>query len=248
MNLVLLEERDRVGRSDEFVLRDRRASHIRDVLRPAVGQTLRVGLLDGPEGAAEVTALAADAVHLRAAQWLPVAPRPGDVLVLAVPRPKVLRRMFAAAAALGFGEIHCTRSWRVDKSHLQAKALTPLAIDESLRLGLEQARRTHRPRVHVHPRFGLCLRALEGAALPAVRVVGHPGAASAERAFAQRRAGPFALATGPDGGFIDRELASLQSLGFEPIGFGDHPQRTEVALAVLWGQLDLARRRGRDWY
>ena len=79
---------------------------------------------------------------------------------------------------------------------------------------------------------------------PTQRFVGHSGAAVATDDLQLPRAAPFALLLGPDGGLIPYEVSALVAAGFVPIACGAHALRTETALAVLWGQLELLRRRG----
>lgn len=50
MNLLLLEEADFVA-ADRVVLGDRRFTHMQEIHRVAVGDTLRVGRLGGADGA-----------------------------------------------------------------------------------------------------------------------------------------------------------------------------------------------------
>ena len=52
MNLLLLEEADFIA-ADRVILRDRRLTHMQDVHRAAVGDTLRVGRIGGLMGSAE---------------------------------------------------------------------------------------------------------------------------------------------------------------------------------------------------
>ena len=70
-----------------------------------------------------------------------------------MPRPIVLRRSLAAAAALGFGQIVLFRSWHVDKNHLNSKILDEREIHNYLIAGLSQARRTRVPDVECHLLF-----------------------------------------------------------------------------------------------
>jgi len=242
VNFLLLE-RHEVDAAGCAVLRGRRAVHVREVLRAEVGQTLRAALLDGPHGAAEVAAVEADAItlHCTFAAAAPIAT--GDTLLLAVPRPKVLQRMLAHAAALGFTRIVLFRSWRVEKSHLQSEAMRPEVQRAQLLAGLEQAGRTTLPAVQFFPLFKPMVEdALDGLGLPASRFVAHPAAATATAALAPGP-GAVALALGPDGGFLPYEVDALAAHGFLPITCGPHPLRTETALAVLTGQLMLLRER-----
>ncbi|MBL8729762.1 MAG: 16S rRNA (uracil(1498)-N(3))-methyltransferase [Planctomycetes bacterium] len=243
MNFLLLH-RDEVDDRGIARLQGRRAEHVRTVLRATVGQQLRAGIVDGPLGRATVLAMAADSITV-ATDCAEQPPPTADVLLLAVPRPKVLLRMLAHAAALGFARIVLFRSWRVDKAHLQSTAMAPDAQRAQLLLGLEQAGRTRVPTVQSFPLFRPMVEdALPALGLPALRCVGHPTAATATHELRLARGAPFALLLGPDGGLIPYEVAALTAAGFLPIASGPHPLRTETALAVLWGQLDLLRRRG----
>lgn len=242
MNLLLLEPAE-LDASGTAVLTGRRAEHVRTVLGAAPGDTLRAGLLDGPVGSAEVLAVTDDRVTVRATCTDP-APAGADVLLLAVPRPKVLLRMLAHAAAFGFAEIVLFRSWRVDKSHLASTAMEPATQREQLMLGLEQAGRTRLPRVRHCLLFKPMVEdELPQWHLPAQRFVGHPGAATDTTQLALPAAAPFALCLGPDGGLLPYEIEQVTRAGFLPVSCGPHALRTEAALSVLFGQLDLLRRR-----
>jgi RsmE family RNA methyltransferase len=243
VNLLLLEpnELDADGRC---ALTGRRAKHLTDVLRARVGQALRAGLLGGGVGEAVVERLDEGRAVVRAS-FGEAPTTTGDTLLLAVPRPKVLQRMLAHAAALGFARIVLFRSWRVDRSWMQSRAMEPALQREQLLLGLEQAGRTLLPELH---RFDLFKPMVEdhlhALSLPAQRYVAHPRAARATHSLDVDPA-PVCAALGPDGGFTDYELEKLTAAGFVPVSMGHHALRTETALAALWGQLDLLRGRGR---
>lgn len=241
MNLLLLQpgEPDANGIA---TLTGRRALHAHQVLRAVPGQRLAAGLLNGPLGTAEVRSCHPDQLVVQVHFDRP-APAADDVLLLAVCRPKVLLRMLAHAAALGFGQIVLFRSWRVEKSHLQSTAMQPAVQREQLLLGLEQAGRTQLPAVSFQPLFKPFVEdLLPTLPLPAARFVAHPRDA-VDTALLAAGPGPFALALGPDGGFLPYEVAQLAARGFVPIACGSAALRTESALSALWGQLDLLRRR-----
>ncbi|HEX5053948.1 MAG TPA: RsmE family RNA methyltransferase [Planctomycetota bacterium] len=242
MNFLLLH-RDELDDTGRATLRGRRAEHVRTVLRATVGQQLKAGVVDGALGSAVVLDVTAEAVTVETR--LDRAPAPtDDVLLLAVPRPKVLLRMLAHAAALGYARIVLFRSWRVEKSHLQSTAMRDAAWREQMLLGLEQAGRTQLPRVQFFPLFKPMIEdALPGLGLPPQRFVAHPGATATTSELDLCGAAPFALGVGPDGGFLPYEVHAFAARGFLPVRCGEHTLRTETALAVLTGQLDLLRRR-----
>jgi 16S rRNA (uracil1498-N3)-methyltransferase len=247
VNFLLLEPTE-VADDSVCVIRGRRVEHLRTVLKAEVGSALRVGVINGQLGTATVTSLGATEASIRIElheQPLPLS----DTLLLAVPRPKVLMRMLAHAAAMGFARIVLFRSWRVDKTWMQSRALDPEVQREQLLLGLEQAGRTQLPELL---RFDLFKPMVEDELprldLPQPRFVAHPYAATPTHQLAATQAAnglkqPFTLAIGPDGGFLPYEVDKLITAGFHAISCGPHALRTETALAALWGQLDLLRQR-----
>lgn len=244
MNFLLLHAHEIDG-DGRCRLVDRRAEHVRTILRAKAGDALRAGVVDGGGvGRAVVEAVGPDAVAVRLALDAASEPQPADALLLAVPRPKVLLRMLAHAAALGFGRIALFRSWRVEKSHLASDSMQPEAQRSALLAGMEQAGRTRLPTVSFHALFKpMAEDWLPGAGLPATRFVAHPAAATATADLALAGVGGVALAVGPDGGFLPYEVEALAAQGFVPLSCGPRPLRTETALAVLKGQLDLLRAR-----
>ncbi|MDT8440939.1 MAG: 16S rRNA (uracil(1498)-N(3))-methyltransferase [Desulfuromonadales bacterium] len=234
MNLILLEDGDFVA-ADRVVLRGRRLQHIRDVLRAETGQSLRVGRLNGSLGTAGVVSFAAEQVELRVVlDQPPPAPQP-LTLLLALPRPKVLKRILQAVAGLGVKQVVLLNSWRVDKSYWQSPLLTPAALRAQLLLGLEQGRDTVLPEVLSRPRF----KPFVEDELPQL-LAGHtgyladPGATVPCPAAAS---GPLLLAVGPEGGFIPYEVDLLTAAGLQPVHLGARALRVETAVAALLGRL-----------
>lgn len=240
MNLILVEahELDEQGR---VALRGHRAEHARAVLRVAVGDRLRVGRLDGPLGDADVVAVSPNVVELHCTFAGDTPARSDDTLLLAVPRPKVLRRCLEDATALGFGRIVLLRTWRVDKSHLASNAMQPRAQRAHLLAGLAQARRTRLPEIVVAPLFKPFVEDhLDALVAAPNRFVADPDA-PLDLARASVAAAPLTLAIGPERGFLPYEIEALGARGFAAVHSGHHPLRVETALANLHGGLALLR-------
>lgn len=241
VNLVLLELHEAQS-LDEVCLTGRRAQHLRKVLRCQVGDRVRMGVVDGLVGTAEVSYVERDRVCLR----VELGHRPPDatagVLILAICRPKVLLRCLEHAAALGFSRIELLRTKRVEKSHMLASSLDDATIGRRLRLGLEQSRRTALPRVTIHPRFrAFCEDALHSVATPTNRFVAHQDAPTDLVAHAVRP-DPMTLVIGPEGGLMDFEVEALCDAGFRAGHVGAVPLRIESALSYVAGHIDALRR------
>jgi RsmE family RNA methyltransferase len=242
VNLVLLFETDRVS-GDRFALRDRRAVHVREVLRAEPGRELRVGLWEGSFGRGRVAEATSDAVLLDCEFDAEPPPRPLVDLVLAVPRPKVLVRLWPEIAALGVDRVVLLRTWRVGKPYLTAQALEPGVYRPLLHEGMMQAKTTREPRVTVEPLFRPWAedRAAEFVA-GAQALVAHPPAGTAVSQLRVRADERIVLAIGPEGGFVPFEVETLERAGFSAVSMGDRTLRVETAVVALLSQIDLLRR------
>ncbi|MFZ5471984.1 MAG: 16S rRNA (uracil(1498)-N(3))-methyltransferase [Myxococcota bacterium] len=234
MNLLLLRDEDFLP-DGSVRLAGRRLTHAHEVLRISEGKRLRVGRLGGLAGVGEVVHQSSEELVLKVTLDSPPPVRPGIDLVLAVPRPKALKKVLPAVASLGIDRVVLVNAFRVEKSYFDAKVLSPEAIDELLALGLEQARDTVPPQVLVRDRFRPFvedeLDALFGRS--SRRLLAHPGA---ERSLTELRpGGRVVLAVGPEGGWIPFELELLAAHGFEPFTLGARTLRVEVAVPCLVG-------------
>jgi len=236
VNLLLLEAPDVVAPGRARIA-GRRLAHLRQVLQARPGDSLRAGLLGGALGTATLLHCDDRIAELAVVLDTP-PPEPLPVaLLLALPRPKVLRRCLRAATLLGVKEIHLFHSWRVDKSYWQTPLLAPERLREELLLALEQARDTRLPRIALHRRFKPFVEdELEAVAGARARLLAHPGA---PEPLASAVGGPLLLAIGPEGGFIPYEVQSLTARGFAPVSLGARVLTVEVALAAALGRLGL---------
>jgi RsmE family RNA methyltransferase len=228
MNLLLLLPADATGDGTHLVAGDR-AAHLRGKLAVEPGRRVHVGILDGPRGEAEVVSVGPEGVRLRTRALEPAPPRGRGRLLLALPRTKVLRRLLPQLAALGLDEIVLFRSWRVDRNDLESDLLDPARHAPLLHEGLMQACLTHAPRIRVERRF----RPFVEDRLPAERpgewrAVAHPRAERALGAL-EPPTGAWALAVGPERGFLDEEVAALARAGFTPAALGPGVLRVETA-------------------
>ena len=123
MNIILLSPKDHWLDDHSVLLRDARAIHICDVLKSNVGDLLRVGLREGLQGQGEVKSIKDGAVQLSVELHDSPPPRHHFDLVLALPRPKMLRRIFRAVAEFGVQNLYLINSARVEKSYWQSPLL-----------------------------------------------------------------------------------------------------------------------------
>ena len=234
MNLLLLEDADFLD-ACHVRLQGRRLQHLREVHRAEVGSMLRVGRIGGLMGQGQLLQLDAQQAELRVALDQPPPAKLPVTLVLALPRPKMLKRTLQTIAAMGVPRLVLLNSYRVEKSFWQTPFLDAQAIREQLLLGLEQARDTLLPEVHIEQRFKPFVEdRLPGLAAGTLGLLGHPGDYPAcPRAVS----GPVTLAIGPEGGWIPYEVTRLEQAGLQAVQLGPRILRVETAVPALLARL-----------
>ena len=234
MNLILLEPSEVTDRCD-VRLSGPRAAHMLNVLRVSAGAQVRVGVVDGPCGVGMVQSVGEETIDLRCSFDSTLPSRPRVDVLLALPRPKVLRRLWAQFAALGVGRIFLTNAERVERHYFDTHVLTPECYRPLLVEGLQQARDTRLPTVSIHRQFKVLVEdQLDGLFGLGVRLVADPAATqpigSAVRELVEER---VLLAVGPEGGWNDFEIRLLTSHGFQRVGMGARTLRTDTACIAL---------------
>lgn len=234
MNILLFSPRERVAGSPEIRLCGARAAHIRDVFGAAPGKSLRAGEIGGDIGEATVQSIDGNGVTLTfSAQCPPPAKRPLAV-ILALPRPKMLRRMLRTVAESGVRELHLINAQRVEKSFWQSGLLATPTLENYLISGLEQSMDTVLPTLRLHRGF----RAFAEDRLPALAegrraLLAHP---RADTPCPADGAEETLLMIGPEGGFIDYEVNLALRAGLRAVTLGTRILRAETALAAMLGR------------
>lgn len=252
MNLLLLEP-DELGADNVATVGGVRARHLRQVLRAEPGRPVRIGLIDGPLGTGTVLSLNDDHARLTCAFNTTTPSLPPVDLLLALPRPKVLKRLWAQLAALGVGRIVLTNAARVERNYFDTTVLDPAVYRPLLIEGLQQARDTRVPTVTVHRQFRILVEdELDRLCPQSMRLLADPEKADMSTADirADTGVGPYVhdtgtgprarptqdrilLAVGPEGGWNDFERRLLETRGFRRISLGPRPLRTDTACIAL---------------
>jgi RsmE family RNA methyltransferase len=233
VNLILFERRE-LSAAGEVTIRDGRARHLLRVLHVQPADTVRVGIIDADVGVGTVTDTGSDSVTL-ACTFGDRPPRPEVDLLLALPRPKVLRRLWAQLSALGVGRIILTNAERVERNYFDTHVIEPACYRPLLIEGLQQARDTHLPPVTVHRQFRKLVEdELDALSDASIRLVAEPGGASpVHEAMARRGEARILLAVGPEGGWNRFELELLEAHTFRRVSMGARTLRTDTACIAL---------------
>ena len=256
MNRILFEKSEIVDGVATFD--DVRAEHVLNVLHGEVGQVLKTGEVDGKIGTSVIKSidtscggdLSSDHPIIRPAGHVRISvsvchdeesQRPWVDLILAPPRPRVMKRLLPQLATLGVGRIVLVGAKKVEKDFWGATLLKeenyrPLLVD-----GLMQAGTSILPTLETRRNFRKFVKEELDVRFPAsTRIVAHPyGAASCQTIEQSEQSNnqTLLLAIGPEGGWTDDEVALLEEHGFARYSLGSRILRTDTATIALLAQL-----------
>ena len=222
--------------------------HVNNVLAAKVGDTLKIGQLGGHLGTAVIDDMTPDCIQLRDVKLtMPPPPKLDLTVILALPRPKVLRRLIMDMTALGVRDIILINSYRTQKSYWQSPMLKRL--NEFVLEGLQQGVDTIAPRISLQKRFKPFVEDELPRLVSKGAIVAHPYTSQSLAQYLQKQylqkqdlqkpsalAMPNLVCIGAEGGWIDYEIELLAAQGCEAVHVGPRILRTEAAVNVLLGQ------------
>lgn len=238
MNLLLLFPQDFIS-SDRVRLTDRRLTHLLAVKKVKQNDQLAVGLVNDRMGSATVLSVRSNAVELQVSLENDSPPALPIHLILALPRPKMLKRIFQTISALGVKHLTLINSRKVEKSYWQSPWLEQQNIQQQLILGLEQAKDTVMPTVNCHHLFKPFVEdhlpdLIQNFSPNPQAIIAHPGRGGFCDKLSEKS---VILAIGPEGGFIDYEIEQFESAGFGVCHLGERILRVETVIPVILGRL-----------
>jgi len=233
MNIVLLDPRQ-TETEIWSITSKRQLEHLKQHVNVQVGDSLKVGIREGKRYLTEVVEVNEQAIKLKPVKEEAVPVKLAVTLIVAMPRPKVLRRLIMDSVTLGVEKIILLHSYRVDKSYWQTPFLQQL--DQYVTLGLEQAGDTIAPKIEIYKRFKPFVEDM----LPSLITADYP--AYVAHPYAEMKM-PFAIdhpctiVIGPEGGFIPYEVDLLIKNGCQAVSLGNRILRTETAISYVLGRL-----------
>ena len=243
MNRILFEH-DELGADGRVTFGGVRAEHVRTILHGEVGQPLKTGIVDGPIGTGVIERIDGGTVTIRCIHDREALP-PWIDLILAPPRPRVMKRLLPQLASMGVGRIVLVGAAKVEKAFWGAQILKdeicrPLLVD-----GLMQAGTTALPTIQLERAFGKWLeggRFEEQFAGQPDRIVAHPSDLKDLNDLKvpndlKSAIGRPVLAIGPEGGWTDDEVLRLEAHGFRRMSLGPRILRTDTATIALLARL-----------
>jgi len=217
-----------------------RAEHIRNILKAEPGKILRTGTLNGNSGTSTVIEISADAVVLQSSHTV-TSPEPWFDLILASPRPLVLKRLWPQLAAFGARKIILVNATKVEKFYFSSQWVEESSVRPLLIEGAVQAGLTHIPEFAVKMQFKLFMEDELDLVFPdSRRLLAHPGVATRIDSGGDQGERPL-IAIGPEGGWTEYELNLFAQHGFSRFSLGERILRSDTACISLISVMDYWR-------
>ena len=228
-----------------------RAEHVMNVLHGEVGQIIKTGEVDGLIGTSEIVEIlttesnvgncggrdSSAPIRIRArVDHTEKSIEPWIDIILAPPRPRVMKRLLPQLAAMGVGRIFLVGARKVEKDFWGATLLKPENYRPLLIDGLMQAGTSILPTLETRRNFRKFVREELDTLFPSsTRIIAHPydGSQTLKHSNTQT----LLLAIGPEGGWTDEEVALLEEHGFSRYSLGSRILRTDTATVALLAQL-----------
>ena len=233
MNRILFEKSE--IRDGVATFGGARAEHVLNVLHGEVGQILKTGEIDGPIGTSEIIEIGNE-IKVRC-NHTEKSISPWIDLILAPPRPRVMKRLLPQLASLGVGRIFLVGAKKVEKDFwgatlLKSEIYRPLLID-----GLMQAGTSILPKLETRRNFRKFVKEELDILFPnSSRIIAHPYGVEPAPSLIPHPSS-LLLAIGPEGGWTDEEVALLEEHGFARYSLGARILRTDTATIALLAQL-----------
>jgi 16S rRNA (uracil1498-N3)-methyltransferase len=234
MNLIILLDEDFIS-ENKVKFSGRRLEHILNIHKAIVGDKLKVGRLNGLVGCGTVVEMNSEYIVMEII-LSENPPLPLDIqVVMAMPRPKVFRRMIQDMTTVGVKKVFVIKTWKVEKSFWESPVLSEEKLKESMILGLEQAKDTVLPEIQIFKRFKPFVEdELPGIIRGTDCILGHPKGRHECKRESSRE---ITLAIGPEGGFTPYEVDMFVSSGFKVFSLGERILRVETVLPYIIGKL-----------
>ena len=240
MNIILLEN---VKVGDSVVIKNRRFKHIKEILKSKIGDKIKIGVINSFMGIAEIIDIEKEFIKLNIESLNIPSPKKLPItLVMAMVRPKSLKKSLHAAITMGVKEIYIIKTWKVEKSFWSSPILKEKELNKIVIEALEQSKDTVMPKIIVKRRFKPFL---EDELIYIVKdkkaILAEPTSnLNINKLKLDKISYPeTVLAVGPEGGFIKYEIDKFKDIGFEDFNIGKRILRVEFAIPVLLSKLEL---------
>ena len=233
MNLLLIDPIN--INNNQSVICEAKSWHILNILKLETGDKIRVGIINGKIGIGKILSTASGRVTIEIDCSIKAPRHPEIQLVLAMPRPKVLRRILKCISSTGIKSIYLINCLKVEKSYWQTPLLAQANVNKALISGLEQSVDTILPKIHLRRLFKPFVEdELSGIAQSTEKLIAHP---NAKNPCPASKKNSMTIVIGPEGGFSEYEVAKFEEIDFMRVNIGQRILSVETAVPYILGRV-----------
>ncbi|MBF0312200.1 MAG: 16S rRNA (uracil(1498)-N(3))-methyltransferase [Oligoflexia bacterium] len=234
-NLATIAKKDALHFSSPISSHER-ISHLQDVLRARIGDTLKIFIPNQSRRIAKIIQLDDNTCTLELGPPLleVISPFTHLHLLIGISRPLTMKKIFEHATAMGVAQLHFFLGEKSEKSYLQSPLIKSKEYLRFIEQGLSQSSRYFKhPQVEFHSY-------LKELALPPIanRFYLESSAKATLQTEQHLLASPTLLAIGPERGYSENELATLKQKEFQGVRISQSILRVEMALFYALAQLE----------
>ena len=233
MNLLLIDPIN--INNNQSVICEAKSWHILNILKLETGDKIRVGIINGKIGTGKILSTVSGRVTIEIECSIKAPRHPEIQLILAMPRPKVLRRILKCISSTGIKSIYLINCLKVEKSYWQTPLLAQANVNKALISGLEQSVDTILPKIHLRRLFKPFVEdELSEIAQSTEKLIAHPNAKNPCPASLKNS---MTIVIGPEGGFSEYEVTKFEEIDFIRVNIGQRILSVETAVPFILGRI-----------
>ena len=233
MNILLIDPIN--INNNRTVICEEKSWHILNILKLKKGDKIRVGIINGKMGTGKILSTLTGRVTIEIECSIEAPRHPEIQLILAMPRPKVLRRILKSISSAGIKSIYLINCLKVEKSYWQTPLLTQANVNEALISGLEQSVDTILPKINLRTLFKPFVEdELSGISQSTKKLIAHPDAKNSCPTSVKNS---MTIVIGPEGGFSEYEVTKFEEIDFLSVNIGQRILSVETAVPYILGRV-----------
>ena len=241
MNIFLVRNQELISLNTAVVSLERLEEAL-NIKQLKVGHEIEMGLEESGLGRAKITAINGLTAKLNFTIHSRAAPQRDIHVMMAIPRPQMLKRVFETTATLGIRKLVLLLSDNSQKSYAQSKRVSHEFAVKCYERGMQQGTLTSWPEFEIYPNLDGFLCEKDRFSMYSQKLVAEPRANCKLLDFREMVGnGIVLLGIGPEAGWSEREMNLLGKQGFNSFSLGSHIMRVETVFPWIVGQLDLLR-------
>lgn len=234
MNCILFEKSE-VNSDSTLSISGTRYLHIQNILKLKINDKIKIGIIEEGLGYGKILKIDNERILISyKINKININP-PNINIILAMPRPKVMKRLWEQLAAIGINNIFIICPQKTQKCYFESHVLRNDVYRPLLIKGLQQACDIYIPNVFIEPNFNKFIKKYIDLNLTNKSFIADVNGTSFITDFKNdfNRNNNFTIAIGPEGGWVKDEIKRFCDIKFIPITLGKRILKVDTAVISI---------------